>query len=39
MISLPFIVSNEKEKNVKGDRKEMLERKRGRRRNKKYHQS
>jgi len=35
MINLAFIVSREKEKYIRGDRKAKLERKRGRRRNKK----
>jgi len=34
MISLAFIVSEEKERNRRGDKIEKLERKRGRRRNK-----
>jgi len=35
MISLAFIISKEKEKDVRGGRKKKLERKSGRRRNKK----
>jgi len=34
-VNLAFVISNEKEKNIRGGRKEKLERKRGRTRNKK----